>query len=144
MATAGSAERPGRPASAAGRSRPGSRPGAGRGAACSPREDEVKKCPACSEAQPGGSSPPCGHPACPLCPARSSSSEERFRRRSDPERSSSTSGKRDCDSRRGRCVYWENHSSRSAAAAAAAGCLFLQMKHIRHKQSLLQRRTTLF
>ncbi|XP_071352923.1 E3 ubiquitin-protein ligase RNF169 [Trachinotus anak] len=105
MATAGSAERPGRPASAvAGRSRSGSGPGAGCGSGTwsgsSPPEDEVIECAACVEAQPGGS-PPCGHPACPLCLARRhSGSEERLRRRSDPESSSSRAGRRDCDSRR--------------------------------------------
>ncbi|KAM7412406.1 hypothetical protein PAMA_020004 [Pampus argenteus] len=99
MATAGSAERPGRLPSAACRSRPGSRPASGHGAACSLREDELKKCGACAEVQPGGS-PPCGHPDCPLCPAWSSGSEERLRRRSDPERSSSRPGSKDCDSRR--------------------------------------------
>ncbi|XP_018560406.1 E3 ubiquitin-protein ligase RNF169 [Lates calcarifer] len=103
MATAGSAERPGRPASAAaGRSRSVSGPGVGcgSGSGSSPPEDEVAKCAACAEAHPGGS-PPCGHPACPLCLARRhSGSEERLRRRSDPERSSSRTGRRDCDSRR--------------------------------------------
>ncbi|XP_030249883.1 E3 ubiquitin-protein ligase RNF169 [Sparus aurata] len=99
MATAGSAERPGRPAStAAGRYRSGSGPGAGSGS--SPPENEKKKCSVCAEGQPGGS-PPCGPPACPLCFAqRHSGSEERLRRRSDPERSSSRPGRRDCDSRR--------------------------------------------
>uniref|UniRef100_UPI0037E95259 E3 ubiquitin-protein ligase RNF169 isoform X2 n=1 Tax=Semicossyphus pulcher TaxID=241346 RepID=UPI0037E95259 len=99
MATAGSAERPGRPARAsAGRYRSG--PGAGCGSGSSSAENEAKKCSACAEGQPGGS-PPCGHPACPLCLARRhSGSRERLRRRSDPERSSSRTGKRDCDSRR--------------------------------------------
>ncbi|XP_059187388.1 E3 ubiquitin-protein ligase RNF169 [Centropristis striata] len=104
MATAGSAERPGRPASvaaaAAARYRSGSGAGCGSisGSGSSPPESEGKKC---SEGQPGGSSPPCGHPACPLCRARrSSGSGERLRRRSDPERSSSRPGRRDCDSRR--------------------------------------------
>ncbi|GLD65757.1 E3 ubiquitin-protein ligase RNF169 [Lates japonicus] len=113
MATAGSAERPGIPArAAAGRSRSVSRPGAGcgSGSGSSPPEDEVTKCAACAEAHPGGS-PPCGHPACPLCLARRhSGSDERLRRRSDPERSSSRTGRRDCDSRRGRCVYRANYS----------------------------------
>lgn len=54
----------------------------------------MKKCAVCAEAQPGG------QPACPLCRARSSGSDERLRRRSDPERSSSRPGRRDCDSRR--------------------------------------------
>ncbi|TKS80476.1 E3 ubiquitin-protein ligase RNF169 [Collichthys lucidus] len=101
MATAGSAKRPGRAASAAaGRYRSG--PGAGCGSGSSPPENEGKKCPGCAEGQPGGSgSPPCGHPACPLRRAhRLSGSEERLRRRSDPERSSSRPGRRDCDSRR--------------------------------------------
>ncbi|XP_038548753.1 E3 ubiquitin-protein ligase RNF169 isoform X2 [Micropterus salmoides] len=99
MATAGSAERPGRPAStAAGRYRSG--PGAGCGSGSSPPENETKKCSACAEGQSGGS-PPSGHPACPLCRAqRHSGSEERLRRRSDPERSSSRPGRRSCDSRR--------------------------------------------
>ncbi|XP_029922419.1 E3 ubiquitin-protein ligase RNF169 [Myripristis murdjan] len=91
MATAGSAERPGTPGSAAGSS------------ASSPPEDEAR-CPVCAaEAQPG--KPPCGHPACPLCLARRLSGgggggRERLRRRSHPERSSSRPGRRDCDSRR--------------------------------------------
>lgn len=108
MATAGSAERPGRPANAApGRSVSG--PGAIRGSGsssgfCLP-EDEVTKCAKCAGLEPGGSSP-CGHPVCPLCLARrNSSSEERLRRRSDPEKSSSRPGRRDCDSRRGVCFY---------------------------------------
>lgn len=54
----------------------------------------------CAEGQPGGS-PPCGHPACPLSSAqRQSGSEERLLRRSDPEKSNSRPGKRDCDNRR--------------------------------------------
>lgn len=121
MATAGSAERPGRPASAvAGRSRSGSGPGArcGSGSGSSPPEDEVTKCAACVEAQPGGSSP-CGHPACPLCLARRHpGNKERVRRRSDPESSSSSrAGRRDCDSQRGRCVYCTNYSSHTATSA---------------------------
>ncbi|XP_051254928.1 E3 ubiquitin-protein ligase RNF169 [Dicentrarchus labrax] len=101
MATAGSAERPARPASAAtGRHRSGSGPGAGSGSGSSPPETEAKRCSVCAEGQPGGS-PPCGHPACPLCRTqRHSGGEERLRRRSDPERSSSRPGRRDCDSRR--------------------------------------------
>nr|XP_046244145.1 E3 ubiquitin-protein ligase RNF169 [Scatophagus argus] len=97
MATAGSAERPDRPASAAtGRYRSGS--GAGSGSC--PPENEAKKCSMCAEGQPGGS-PPCGLLACPLCLAqRHSGSEERLRRRSDPERNSSRPARRDCDSRR--------------------------------------------
>ncbi|XP_019223167.1 E3 ubiquitin-protein ligase RNF169 isoform X2 [Oreochromis niloticus] len=98
MATAGSAERPGRPASAtaAGTSR------AGLAARCrsgsSPPEYESKKCTACAE--PGGS-PTGGHLACLLCLARRhSGSEERLRGRSDHESSSSRPGRRDCDSRR--------------------------------------------
>ncbi|XP_044057666.1 E3 ubiquitin-protein ligase RNF169 isoform X3 [Siniperca chuatsi] len=99
MATAGSAERPGRPASTAG-GRYRSGPGAGRGSGSSPPEEAAKKCSACAEGQPGGS-PPCGHPACPLrLTDGHSGSEERLRRRSDPERSSSRPGRRDCDSRR--------------------------------------------
>lgn len=106
MATAGSAERPGVLArAAAGRCRSGSGPGAGCGSRSSPAETEGKKCSTCAEGQPGGS-PPCGHPACPLCLAhRHSGSGERLRRRSDPERSSSRPGRRDCDSRKGQCVY---------------------------------------
>lgn len=114
MATAGSAERPGRPTrTAAGRYRSG--PGAGSGSC--PPENEVKKCSVCIEGQPG-SSPPCGHPACPLCRAqRQSGTEERLRRRSDPERSSSRPGRRDCDSRRGWCVYRGNYRSPPLAAS---------------------------
>lgn len=100
MATAGSAERPGRPASAtaAGTSR------AGLAARCrsgsSPPEYESKKCMACAET---GGSPAGRHLACPLCLARRhSGSEERLRGRSDHESSSSRPGGRDCDSRRGR------------------------------------------
>ncbi|XP_029303049.1 E3 ubiquitin-protein ligase RNF169 [Cottoperca gobio] len=94
MATAGSAERPGRlPSAAAGKYRSGS--GAGYGS--SPPENKAKSC---AEGQPGGS-PPCGHPACPLCRAQrhSGCSGERLRR-SDPERNSSRPGRRDCDNRR--------------------------------------------
>ncbi|XP_047450566.1 E3 ubiquitin-protein ligase RNF169 [Mugil cephalus] len=100
MATAGSAERPARPATAAaGTSRSGSGSRSGPGAGCRPGsstpEDEAKKCPACVDGQPGG------HPACPLCLARRhSGTEERLRRRSDPERSSSGPGRGDCDSRK--------------------------------------------
>ncbi|XP_069566538.1 E3 ubiquitin-protein ligase RNF169 [Brachyistius frenatus] len=99
MATAGSAERPGRPASAAaGTSRSGPRTGGRSGSI--PPENEAKKCAACEGAPPGGG-PACGHPAGPLCFARShSGSDERFRRRSDPERSGSRPGRRDYDSRR--------------------------------------------
>lgn len=121
MATAGSADRPGRPASAAaGRSRPVL------GAACgsSPPEDEAKKCAACVEAR-AGVSPPCGHPACPLCLARRhSGSEGRFRRKSDPERSSSRPGRGDCDSRRGKGVYRRKDSSHSALSAPTLGVCF--------------------
>ncbi|XP_062275971.1 E3 ubiquitin-protein ligase RNF169 [Scomber scombrus] len=85
--SAGSAAPPGRPASAAGRDRPADRPGSRSGAGCSPREDEGRRC-----AEPGAP------PACPLC--RSSGSEERVRRRSEAERSSSRPGRRDGDSRR--------------------------------------------
>lgn len=108
MATAGSADRPGRPAIAAsGRTR--ARLGAGCGS--STQEDEVKKCPSCAEPE-AGVRPPCGHPACPLCLARRhSGSEERLRRKSEPERSSSRPGRRDCDSRRGTCVYREKNDS---------------------------------
>ncbi|XP_065816062.1 LOW QUALITY PROTEIN: E3 ubiquitin-protein ligase RNF169 [Labrus bergylta] len=99
MATAGSAERPGRPTRAAtGRCRSGTGPVAGSGS--SPSENETKKCSGSAEGQPGGS-PPCGHPACPLCLARRHpGSGERLRRRSDPERSGSKPGRRDCDNRR--------------------------------------------
>ncbi|XP_070685805.1 E3 ubiquitin-protein ligase RNF169 [Pempheris klunzingeri] len=95
MATAGSAKRPGRPASgAAGKYRAGS------GFGVSPPDGETMKCSVCAEGRPGGS-PPCGRPACPLCRAqRHSGGEERLRRRSDPERSSSRPRRRDCDSRR--------------------------------------------
>ncbi|XP_035477813.1 E3 ubiquitin-protein ligase RNF169 isoform X2 [Scophthalmus maximus] len=83
MATAGSAERAGRPAS---------RSGSGSGSGSSLPEDEVTQC---AEAPPGG------RPACPRCRARTlTGSEERLRRRSDPERSSSRPGRRDGDSRR--------------------------------------------
>ncbi|CAJ1066370.1 E3 ubiquitin-protein ligase RNF169 [Xyrichtys novacula] len=101
MATAGSAERPGAPVRAAtGRCWSGSGLGAGCGTRSSPPDDEGNKCSACVEGQPGGS-PPCGHPACPLCLAhRHSGSRERLRRRSDPERSSSRPGRRDLDNRR--------------------------------------------
>ncbi|XP_034459511.1 E3 ubiquitin-protein ligase RNF169 isoform X1 [Hippoglossus hippoglossus] len=94
MAAARSAERPGTAASAAaGRSRSGAASGPG----SSPPEDEGTKCAACAEG-PSGGSPPCGHPACPLCRARRHpATEERLRRRSDPEKSSSRTG------RRGRC-----------------------------------------
>ncbi|XP_070762607.1 E3 ubiquitin-protein ligase RNF169 [Enoplosus armatus] len=99
MATAGSAERPVKPAStAAGRYRTG--PGAGCGSGYSPPQNEGKKCSACTEGQPGGS-PTCGQPACPLClNQRHPGSEERLRRRSDPEGCSSRPDRRDCDSRR--------------------------------------------
>uniref|UniRef100_A0A3B5B6L8 RING-type E3 ubiquitin transferase n=1 Tax=Stegastes partitus TaxID=144197 RepID=A0A3B5B6L8_9TELE len=123
MATAGSAERPGTPAGAAAGT---SRSGAGPGARCRPgsgppEEDEPKKCAACAETRAGGS-PACGHPACPLCLARRhSGGEERLRRRSDPERSSSRPGRRDCDSRRGRCVYRVNSRSHSAGPAPPLG-----------------------
>lgn len=102
MAAVGSAEGPGRPASAAA-SR--SRSGLGIEAGSSSLEDKTKKCAACAEAQ-SGISPHGGPPACPLCLARRHpSSEERHRRRSDPEGSSSRPGRRDCDSQRGRFVY---------------------------------------
>ncbi|XP_058489047.1 E3 ubiquitin-protein ligase RNF169 isoform X2 [Solea solea] len=99
MATAGSAERPGRPASAAtGRSTSGLRAGRGSGFGSSLLEDEVTDCAACAAA---AESPPSGHPACPLCLARRhSGNKERLRRRSDPERSCSRPGRRDCDNRR--------------------------------------------
>ncbi|KAF3693439.1 E3 ubiquitin-protein ligase RNF169 [Channa argus] len=78
----------------------GTGPGPGLGPGPSFTEEEAK-CAACMVAQPGGRLP-CGHPACPLCLARRhSGNEERHRRRSDPERSSSRPGRRDCDSRRG-------------------------------------------
>lgn len=113
MATAGSAaERGARPASAAGASR--SRPRTGIRSGSSPRDDEAK-CAACGGARPGGS-PACGHRACPLCLARRhSGSEERLRRRSDTERSGSRPGRRDCDGRRGECVYRGRCGSQSAA-----------------------------
>ena len=54
-----------------------------------------------------------GSPACPLClrAQRHTGTEERLRRRSDPERSSSRPGRRDCDSRKGSCVYRAESSS---------------------------------
>lgn len=121
MATAGSAERPGRPGSAAtGRYRSG--PGVGSGS--SPPKNEAKKCSVCMEGQPG-SSPPSGHPACPVCLAqRHSGTEERLRRRSDPERSSSRPGRKDCDIRRGWWVYRGNYSSQSAVSAPPLGACF--------------------
>ncbi|KAM9853331.1 E3 ubiquitin-protein ligase RNF169 isoform 2-T2 [Aulostomus maculatus] len=93
MATARSADRPGRAASAAAaRSRSGSGLRTGGGSVSIPPEDEAGKCAACAEAQTGGS------PPCPRCLARRhSGSEEQYRRRSDPERSGS---RRDTDSRR--------------------------------------------
>ncbi|KAM3875077.1 E3 ubiquitin-protein ligase RNF169 [Diretmus argenteus] len=105
MATAGSAERPGRPGSAGSRSGSRSRSGS------SPPEEEEeagRRCPGCVEAPSGTGSPPCRHPACPLCRARRHRETGRgLRRRSDPERSSSRPGRsssrpgrRDCDSRR--------------------------------------------
>ncbi|XP_031166350.1 E3 ubiquitin-protein ligase RNF169 [Sander lucioperca] len=102
MATAGSAERPGRPARAAanaGKYRSGSRSGAGCVSGSSPPENEAKKRPAYVEGQRGGGSgsPPCGQPA--ACQRRSSS-RERLRRRSDPEKSSSRPAKRDYDTRK--------------------------------------------
>ncbi|XP_029026206.1 E3 ubiquitin-protein ligase RNF169 isoform X2 [Betta splendens] len=93
MATTGSAERPGTPASAVtGRSRPG--------LGSNPRNVEAKKCAACVEA-PAGLSSPCGHTSCPLYLARRhSGSEERLRRKSDPDRSRGKAGRGDCDGRR--------------------------------------------
>uniref|UniRef100_A0A3P8TWU4 RING-type E3 ubiquitin transferase n=1 Tax=Amphiprion percula TaxID=161767 RepID=A0A3P8TWU4_AMPPE len=102
MATAGSAERPGTPArAAAGTSRSGAGPFSRcRSGSGPPEENEPKKCAAFAETQAGGGSA-CGHPAFPLCLARRhSGSDERLRRRSDPERSSSRPARRDCDSRR--------------------------------------------
>ncbi|XP_062241805.1 E3 ubiquitin-protein ligase RNF169 isoform X2 [Platichthys flesus] len=92
MAAARSAERPGTAASAAaGRSRSGAASGPG----SSPPEDEGTKCAACPEGTSGGR-PPCGHPACPPCRARRQpAAEERLRRRSDPEKSSSRTGRRE-------------------------------------------------
>ncbi|XP_053279228.1 E3 ubiquitin-protein ligase RNF169 isoform X1 [Pleuronectes platessa] len=92
MAAARSAERSGTAASAAaGRSRSGAASGPG----SSPREDEGTKCAACPEG-PSGGRPPCGHPACPPCRARRQpAAEERLRRRSDPEKSSSRAGRRE-------------------------------------------------
>ncbi|XP_075328833.1 E3 ubiquitin-protein ligase RNF169 isoform X2 [Odontesthes bonariensis] len=96
MATAGSAEHPGDPASpAADASRSGSGPGGQFRSGSSPPENDAQTCAACAELQPGGS-PACGHPACPLGPARRhSGSEERLRRRSEPERSGGRAGRRD-------------------------------------------------
>lgn len=108
MATAGSAERPRRPASpAAGRYRPGP--------ASSSLENEAKMYSICMEGQSGGS------PASPLCRAqRHPGSEERLRRRSDPERNTSRPDRRDCDSRKGKCVF--RGKSSSLFAVQAAGC----------------------
>lgn len=106
MATVGSAERSGRVSKAAAES---SASRSGSGAAIDtraetrsspPQEDEPKKrCSLCVEAEPG--SPPCGHPACPLCLVR----EERVWRRTDTEKSNNRPGRRDYDKRRGECVY---------------------------------------
>ncbi|XP_041665390.1 E3 ubiquitin-protein ligase RNF169 [Cheilinus undulatus] len=87
MATAGSAENPGRAVRAPGRLGSGSRPVAGFGSGSSPAETEAKSCLVCVE----------GPPACPLCLARRLSGRERLRRRSEPERSSSKAGRRDRD-----------------------------------------------
>lgn len=91
MATEGSAERPDIPASRY-------LPGSGAVSGSSPPENEAEKC---LEGQFGGTSP-CGHPACPI---RRAGSEERLLRRSEPERSGSRRGRRDCDTRKGWCVY---------------------------------------
>lgn len=94
MATEGSAELPDQPA------RRLCWPGAGADTepGPSPVEDEANKLSVCSEGQ---SANPwsCGQPFCP--PRRVAGTEERLPRRSEPERSSG----RDCDSRKGECVY---------------------------------------
>ncbi|XP_031734768.1 E3 ubiquitin-protein ligase RNF169 [Anarrhichthys ocellatus] len=93
MATAGSAERPGRPATS-GKQRYGPVAGCGSvGSGSSPAENEAKKKKKCAE----------GHPACRLrrTQRRPGSGEER---RSDPEKSSGTAGRRDRDNRRERFV----------------------------------------
>lgn len=97
MATAGSADRPGRAASpAAGRSRLGFRAKSG----SSPPKNEAKKCAGCV-----AGSPPGGRPACALCLPGRHSGSERLRKRSDPERSSGRTGRRDGDGWRGWCLY---------------------------------------
>ncbi|XP_041851575.1 E3 ubiquitin-protein ligase RNF169 [Melanotaenia boesemani] len=99
MATAGSAEHPVSSAGAAAdtsrcRSRSRCRSGP------SQQESDGKKCTACVDSHPSGSSA-YGHPACPLCLARRHSGrEERLWGRSDPEKGSSKAGRRDGDSRR--------------------------------------------
>ncbi|KAM6932403.1 E3 ubiquitin-protein ligase RNF169 isoform 1-T1 [Lycodopsis pacificus] len=93
MATAGSAERPGRPATS-GKQRYGPVARCGSvGSGSSPPENEAKKKKKCAE----------GHPACRLrrTQRRPGSGEER---RSDPEKSSGTAGRRDRDNRRERFV----------------------------------------
>lgn len=115
MATAGSAERPGRPTSAAAgkyRSRSGAGGRSGSRFGSSPPENEPKK----SAEGPHGGSPPCGHPA-----RRHSGSGERLRRKSDPERSSSRPGRRDCDTRRGQCVHRADSCSQPAGPAPPLG-----------------------
>lgn len=103
MATTGSAKRPSSPArhgSRSERTRTGSRVRAGHLPYSDPPEEgESKRCAACVKAPGGG--PACGFPACPLCLARSrTSGGQRVRRRSDPEKSCSRAGRRDCDCRR--------------------------------------------
>ncbi|XP_068440655.1 E3 ubiquitin-protein ligase RNF169 [Clinocottus analis] len=93
MATAGSAEQPGTPASG----KPRCGPAAGRGSGSSPPENDARRC---TGGQPGGS-PLCGLPAGRRAQRRPSSGE-RLRRRSEPERSGSGggAGRRDSDSQR--------------------------------------------
>lgn len=112
MATAGSAERPGRPASAsAGKYRAGSgtRCGSRSGSGSGSGPPETAGCPQAGGSGSGsGSAAPCGHPAaCPLLTAQRRSGSgsrdrdrDRLRRRTHPERSSSRPARRDCDSRR--------------------------------------------
>ncbi|TNN26879.1 hypothetical protein EYF80_062978 [Liparis tanakae] len=92
MAAAGSAERPGTPASG----EPRCWPAAGRGSRSSPPENEPKRCVG---GRPGDS-PPSGPRA-----QRRPGSGERLRRRSEPERSSSGPGRRDRNTPRGQCGY---------------------------------------
>lgn len=115
MATAGSAKRPGRPASAAAAGTSRARLAARCRSGSSPPKSESKKCAACAERN---GSPAGGHLACPLCLAlRQSGREERLRGRSDPGSSSSRPGRRDCDSTRGRCASRGNSSSHFAVSA---------------------------
>lgn len=99
MATEGSAELPDQPA------RRLYLPGVGADTepGPSPVEDEAHKLSVCSEGQ---STNPwsCGQPVC--LPRRVAGTEERLPRRSEPEKSNGRRGGRDCDTRKGECVYW--------------------------------------